>query len=161
MSIDLIPIGVVTSGRTNIDDDTNWSKVPTKIELDPAFAPEALEGLEQFSHAEVLFYLHRIPADKVERTSRHPRGNPAWPTVGIFAQRGAARPNRIAATIVRVIRREGRTLVIDGLDAVNGTPVLDIKPVMREFLPRTEVRQPAWVSELMRDYWAEGSRTKD
>ena len=154
--IRLEPIGRVASGRTDLDDDTDWERVPTRIELAAAFDPEALAGLEEFSHAEVLFHLDRIPAEKVERTSRHPRGNPAWPRVGIFAQRGAARPNRLAATIVRIVRREGRTLVVEGLDAVDGTPVLDIKPVMREFLPRGEVRQPDWATEVMRGYWKRG-----
>ena len=74
--------------------------------------------------------------------------------MGIFAQRGKARPNRIGSTIVRVVRREGRVLHVAELDAVDGTPVLDIKPVMREFLPREEVRQPRWSRELMQRYWS-------
>ncbi len=81
------------------------------------------------------------------------RNNPEWPAVGIFAQRGKNRPNRIGSTICRIIRREGRTLVVSELDAIDGTPVLDIKPVMQEFLPRHEVRQPHWSRELMRLYW--------
>ncbi len=153
MSITIEPIGRVLSGRTDLDDDTGWDSVPTRIELADGVAPEALAGLEEFSHAEVLYHLHHIPVEKIEHTSRHPRGNPAWPKVGIFAQRGAARPNRLAATIVRVVRREGRSLVVEGLDAVDGTPVVDIKPVMREFLPRGEVRQPQWATEVMRGYW--------
>ena len=62
--------------------------------------------------------------------------------------------NRLGSTIVRILGREGRTLRVAELDAIDGTPVLDIKPVMREFLPRTEVRQPSWVGELMREYWS-------
>jgi tRNA (Thr-GGU) A37 N-methylase len=76
-----------------------------------------------------------------------------WPRVGIFAQRGKGRPNRLGATIVEVVSREGRVLTVAGLDAIDGTPVLDIKPVLAEFLPRKPVRQPAWSCELMRDYW--------
>ena len=96
--------------------------------------------------------------------ARRPRNNPDWPRLGIFAQRGKNRPNRLGSTVVRILGREGRTLRVAELDAVDGTPVLDIKPVMREFLPRGDVRQPSWVAELMRDYWAtadEGQRTKD
>ena len=74
--------------------------------------------------------------------------------MGIFAQRGSARPNRVGATIVRIVGREGRALQVAGLDAADGTPVLDIKPMMREFLPREPVRQPSWASELMAEYWA-------
>ena len=85
--------------------------------------------------------------------SRHPRENMDWPKVGLFAQRNKDRPNHIGSTIVRIIKREGRSLFVQGLDAVDGTPVLDIKPVMVEFLPREAVIQPEWSHELMKDYW--------
>ena len=94
-----------------------------------------------------------VAPEKVVSGARHPRGNPAWPRIGIFAQRGKARPNRIGSTIVRIVERAGASLVVAELDAIDGTPVLDIKPVMREFLPRAEVAQPDWASELMREYW--------
>ncbi len=73
---------------------------------------------------------------------------------GIFAQRGKDRPNRLGSTVVEILGREGRSLLVRGLDAIDGTPVLDIKPVMAEFLPRSALRQPAWSHELMREYWA-------
>ena len=72
----------------------------------------------------------------------------------MIAQRGKARPNRIGSTISRVVRRDGRRLHLAELDAIDGTPVLDLKPVMAEFLPREGVVQPDWSRELMRDYWA-------
>ena len=150
--ITLTPIGTVHSSRTDLDDD-DWDRVQVSIELSERFEPDAIAGLEDFSHAEVIFQFDRIPESTVERRSRHPRGNAKWPKVGIFAQRGSARPNRLGATIVRILRRNGRTLEVSGLDAADGTPVLDIKPVMREFLPRGDVHQPAWASELMIDYW--------
>jgi tRNA (adenine37-N6)-methyltransferase len=84
---------------------------------------------------------------------RHPRNNPAWPRVGIFAQRGKNRPNRLGLATVRILKREGRTLFVTGLDAIDGTPVLDIKPVLREFLPKEPVLQPEWATELMQNYW--------
>ncbi len=90
---------------------------------------------------------------RVVAGARHPRNNTAWPKVGIFAQRGKNRPNRIGSTICRILRVETKTLFVDELDAIDGTPVLDIKPVMAEFLPRSELRQPAWSDELMRNYW--------
>jgi tRNA-Thr(GGU) m(6)t(6)A37 methyltransferase TsaA len=114
---------------------------------------EVLDGLEGFSHIEVLFFFHNVPATRVVTGARHPRNNPDWPKVGIFAQRGKNRPNRLGASIVRLLGREGRTLHVAGLDAIDGTPVLDIKPVMREFLPQQPVKQPWWVSELMANYW--------
>jgi tRNA-Thr(GGU) m(6)t(6)A37 methyltransferase TsaA len=152
MQITLTPIGTVRSSRTDLRDD-HWDQVTAEIELAHDLDPEALLGLEDFSHAEVLFHFDRVPEASVERRSRRPRGNPQWPQVGIFAQRGSARPNRIGATIVRILAREGRVLRVAGLDAADGTPVLDIKPVMREFLPREPVRQPSWASELMTGYW--------
>jgi tRNA (Thr-GGU) A37 N-methylase len=88
----------------------------------------SLAGLEDYSHAEVLFHFDRVAESAIERGARHPRGNPRWPTVGIFAQRAKDRPKRLGSTIVEILRRDGRALTVAGLDAVDGTPVLDIKP---------------------------------
>lgn len=149
-------IGRVEAARKEaIDDD--WGGSESAIVLDARFEEEALAGLEQFSHVEVLFVFDRVDPAKVVSGARHPRNNPDWPAVGIFAQRGKNRPNRLGSTVCRVVRREGRRLVVAELDAIDGTPVVDLKPVMREFLPRSEVRQPVWVGELMRDYWRAGS----
>jgi tRNA-Thr(GGU) m(6)t(6)A37 methyltransferase TsaA len=151
-SILLTPIGYVRSSRRDPQDD-DWDSVKSRIELTEAFQTDALDGIEQFSHAEVLFVFDRADGNDVTRGARHPRGNPAWPRVGIFAQRASRRPNLLGATIVRIIARNGRTLEVQGLDALDGTPVVDIKPVMAEFLPRGDVRQPRWATELMRQYW--------
>jgi tRNA (Thr-GGU) A37 N-methylase len=112
-----------------------------------------LQGLADFSHVEVLYYFHQVAVDRVVTGARHPRNNSAWPAVGIFAQRGKNRPNRIGSTVCRVLRVEGTRLYVGELDAIDGTPVLDLKPVMEEFLPRGTVRQPSWSRELMADYW--------
>jgi tRNA (adenine37-N6)-methyltransferase len=149
----LQPIALVHNARLAPEDD-NWGDVISTIELLPEFGAEALEGLEAFSHVELLYFLHQVPAAKVETAARHPRNNPAWPKVGIFAQRAKNRPNRIGATVARLLGREGRTLTVVGLDAIDGTPVLDIKPVMREFLPQGDMHQPQWVDELMAGYWS-------
>lgn len=150
--IQLVPIGFVRNARDQLVDD-DWDSVPARIELADELPAEALDGLETFSHVEVIYHFHRVPADDVERGARHPRGNTNWPRVGILAQRAKNRPNRLGATIVEIMAREGRVLIVAGLDAVDGTPVLDIKPVMVEFLPRSPVRQPAWSHELMSHYW--------
>jgi tRNA (adenine37-N6)-methyltransferase len=149
----LSPIGVVRSGRTAPEDDY-WGEAGATIELGPDVPAEALDGIDEYSHAEIFFILDRVAEAATERWARHPRGNTAWPRVGIFAQRAKVRPNRLAATIVRIQQRDGRVLRVAGLDAIDGTPVIDIKPVLREFLPRGEIRQPQWASELMRDYWS-------
>lgn len=151
------PIATVRSPRTTLDDD-GWGEVESVVELAPEVPAESLEGLEAFSHAEIVFVFDRVAAETIVTGTRHPRANPAWPSVGIFAQRGKDRPNRLGTTMVRIVRREGPRLVVRGLDAVDGTPVVDIKPVMAEFLPREPVRQPAWASELMREYWAREER---
>lgn len=151
-TIELEPIGVVRSPRGEVRDD-EWGGSEAEIVLDARFDADALDGIEEFSHAEVLFFFDRVDPAAIVPGARHPRNNRAWPAVGIFAQRAKGRPNRIGSTIVRIVRRAGRVLRVAELDAVDGTPVLDIKPVMREFLPREEVHQPRWSRELMQRYW--------
>ena len=87
------------------------------------------------------------------RVMRHNPGNPDWPKVGILAQRAKNRPNRIGITTCELLAVDGPTLTVAGLDAIDGTPVLDVKPYLAEFGPRGELRQPAWSRELMKDYW--------
>jgi tRNA-Thr(GGU) m(6)t(6)A37 methyltransferase TsaA len=158
MSLDAIPaihvqpIGFVRNSRTGVQDD-DWESVESEIELSGDFDPESLNGIEEFSHAEILFHFDRRSETEIVRGLRRPRDNPNWPLVGIFAQRVSARPNRLGATIVTIAGRDGRVLRVKGLDAIDGTPVLDIKPVLGEFLPRGEVRQPQWSRELMANYW--------
>ncbi len=113
-------------------------------------------GLDEFSHAEIVFLFDRLDEDRVEVGARHPRGNSDWPSVGIFAQRASSRPNRLGLTTCEIVGVEGLDLTVRGLDAIDGTPVLDIKPFVVEFQPRTPVRQPPWVSELMAGYWESG-----
>jgi tRNA-Thr(GGU) m(6)t(6)A37 methyltransferase TsaA len=150
--ITLEPIGFVRGGRSDLADD-NWGGVTARIELVGTLPAESLDGIEAFSHTEVVYFFDRVPDAEVERGARHPRGNTMWPKVGIFAQRGKSRSNRLGVTVVEIVGRDGRSLTIAGLDAIDGTPVLDIKPVMAEFLPRTPVQQPAWSIELMMNYW--------
>jgi tRNA (Thr-GGU) A37 N-methylase len=150
--IPMIPIGFVRCNREQPDDD-GWDAFPARIVLDPGqFGPDALLGLDRFSHVEVLFHFHAADAAP-ETGARSPRGNPAWPKVGIFAQRAKDRPNRIGATICRIVAVRGTALEVTGLDAIDGTPVLDIKPVLRGFLPRGDIREPEWAGALMQGYW--------
>ncbi len=152
MKLTIEPIGQVRGGRIVAEDDA-WGGARAQIVLRDDLAAEALQGIEEFSHAEILFFFDRVAPEKIVHGARHPRNNRDWPAVGIFAQRGKNRPNRIGSTICRILGREGRSLEVAELDAIDGTPVLDIKPVMQEFLPRDEVRQPDWSHELMRRYW--------
>lgn len=135
-----------------LDDD--WGGSRARIELDPArFQPEALAGLEEFSHLEVIFVFDRVSDAKIEYGARRPRGRADWPLVGIFAQRGKNRPNRLGLGACRIVGVDGLAVEVEGLDAIDGTPVLDLKPVMRGFLPRGEIREPAWAGEIMESYW--------
>lgn len=152
--ISLMPIGQVKSNRAKPEDD-HWDTVTSSILLDTArFNASALQGLQDFSHVEVIFFMDQVNPEKIETEARHPRNNVAWPKVGIFAQRGKNRPNQLGATVCRIKSVEGTTLHLEGLDAIDGTPVFDIKPWVMEFGPRGEVRQPNWITELMKDYWA-------
>lgn len=147
------PIGHVRGGRAEAIDD-NWGASRARIELDPAvFGPEALAGLDAFTHIEVIFHFDKVPLEKIEYGARHPRGRKDWPLTGIFAQRGKNRPNRLGLCTCRLVAVEGLACIVEGLDAIDGTPVLDIKPVMTSFLPRGAIAEPAWVGEIMKDYW--------
>jgi tRNA (adenine37-N6)-methyltransferase len=146
------PIAHVPGGRPQRCDDS-WDAEVAVIELEPHFTPDALAGLADFSHIEVVFHFDRVPDGEISAGARHPRGRADWPVVGIFAQRGKGRPNRIGVSTCRLLSVEGTRVTVRGLDAALGTPVLDIKPVMKGFLPRGEIKEPIWASELMKDYW--------
>jgi tRNA (Thr-GGU) A37 N-methylase len=146
-------VGRVSGGRTAAEDD-DWGGSRARIELDlRRFSPDALAGLDAFSHAEVVFVFDRVGEEEIEYGARHPRSRTDWPKVGIFAQRGKDRPGRIGVSICRIVRVEGLAVEVEGLDAIDGSPVLDIKPVMSGFLPRGEFREPEWAREIMRAYW--------
>jgi tRNA (adenine37-N6)-methyltransferase len=151
--IAVVPIGFVRGGRTDAYDD-EWGEVDAVIELDPdRVGADAAAGLDAFSHIDVVFHFHGVEEAEVERDARHPRGNLAWPRVGILAQRAKSRPNRIGVSTCELVGVDGLSIRIRGLDAIDGTPVLDVKPYMVEFAPRAATRQPVWASELMLGYW--------
>ena len=152
-NIVLKPIGVVRSPVKEVADDC-WGGVLATIELDPKlFRPECTLGLDQYSHVEVLFVLDKISQDEIEKGARHPRGRPDWPKMGIFAQRSKHRPNRIGVTVCKLESVDGLHIRVRELDAVDGTPVLDVKPYLKGFAPRGEVLEPAWAAELMAGYF--------
>jgi tRNA-Thr(GGU) m(6)t(6)A37 methyltransferase TsaA len=152
-SLPVTPIGVIHNSIREAVDDV-WGGLTSRIELDASrFSTDSLAGLSEFSHIEVVFIFDRVADSEIHFGARRPRGRADWPLVGIFAQRGKNRPNRIGVTVCRLVAVEGLTVTVEGLDAIDGTPVLDVKPYMREFAPRGEVRQPGWATELMADYW--------
>jgi tRNA (adenine37-N6)-methyltransferase len=154
MNYTIRPIGTVINSRIDVSDDF-WGGVISEIRLDPSFSDNALDGIDAFSHLEIIYVFHRAVNDQPGTASSHPRENPRWPRTGIFAQRKKNRPNFIGTAMVTLLKKEGASIFVTDLDAINGTPVIDIKPVMKGFLPRGPVRQPAWVDELMENYWKE------
>jgi tRNA-Thr(GGU) m(6)t(6)A37 methyltransferase TsaA len=153
MEIVLRPIGVVHSPVQQVADDC-WGGVLSTIELDETqFRPECTLGLSEYSHVDVVFFLSQIPPEKIESGARHPRGRRDWPKTGIFAQRAKDRPNRIAVTTCRLESVDGLKIHVRELDAIDGTPVLDVKPYFKGFAPRGEVREPRWASQLMAGYF--------
>jgi len=112
---------------------------------------ELLDGIDEYSHIEILYWAHGVPAEGRSLKKVHPMGNPDYPLVGVFATRSPARPNPILTTVVRLVGRKGRVLHVTGLDAIDGSPVLDIKPHVKEFYPEGEVRIPEWMERIQTD----------
>jgi len=149
----LRPIGYVRSSRNQMLDD-DWDAEKVHIELDAnQVTPDSTLGLGAFSHIEVLFLFDRVDEDAVCRGARHPRNREDWPLTGILAHRAKDRPNRIGLTVCRLLAVDGLRIDVSGLDAIDGTPVLDVKPFMSAFAARGEVREPGWAKELAAEYW--------
>ncbi len=151
MEITLTPIAAVINARIAPEDDF-WGNIVSEIVLLPHIPTEAFNSLEDFSHLEVIYYFDQVQNKDVV-FSGHPRGNSAYPNVGIFGQRKKNRPNRLGLCTVELLEHNGRSLKVKLLDAINGTPVMDIKPVFKEFGAKKEIRQPDWVTDLMKNYW--------
>jgi tRNA (Thr-GGU) A37 N-methylase len=151
--IEVEPVATVISRRTEPTDDY-WGEVQSIIRIDPSrFPVESVQGLDEFSHLVVLFRFHLIDPSEVHLGARSPRNNPQWPATGTFVHRNMKRPNRLGISFPRLLKVDGLDLHVEDLDAVNGTPVIDICPWFEEFGPRGEVHQPSWPTEMLRDYW--------
>jgi tRNA-Thr(GGU) m(6)t(6)A37 methyltransferase TsaA len=124
--ITLTPIGFVKSKFDNNTSPEEMRRELSQLVLEPELEPGLL-GLEPGRDILVLFYLHRVEPAEV-RLQLHPRHNPENPLAGVFATRTQFRPNPVAVTVARVEQVAGNVLTVSGLDAQDGTPVLDIKP---------------------------------
>ena len=151
MEIKLKPVAKVINSRTEPIDD-HWETIVADIELADDVPTEAFDNIADFSHLEIIYYFDKVKTEDIVFSGR-PRGNPNYPLVGIFGQRKKDRPNTTGLATVELLEHNGRTIKVKFLDAINGTPVLDIKPVFKEFQPTTEIRQPVWVEDLMKNYW--------
>jgi tRNA (Thr-GGU) A37 N-methylase len=144
----------VVGGREKPTDDY-WGATRSIIRIDAdRFPPEATKGLESFSHLEIVFGFHLTDRSDVNLGARRPRDNPDWPEVGIFGHRNMRRINWLGVSRCRLIAVNGLELEVEELDAVDGTPVFDIKPWFMDFGPRGEVHQADWTTEMLRDYFA-------
>lgn len=151
-AITCTPIGVVRC-PVNKMSQGNWSQVESVIELDPVYAG-GLTGLEGYSHVLVVFYLDRATGfDPAKQLLRRPRGMEDMHEVGVFAQRTKYRPNPIGVTAVELRGIQGNSVTVRGLDAMDGTPVLDLKPYIPEFDRMEAVRTPSWVAHVMEGYF--------
>jgi tRNA (adenine37-N6)-methyltransferase len=141
-------IGYVHNGREDAT-DTHWD-IESTIVLDPRFA-DGLLGLEEFSHAIIVFHMHRADSEP-PTLRRRPRLREDMPFVGVFAARGRMRPNAIGITSVEVLKVESDRVTVRALDAIEGTPVLDIKPYVPA-LDRRNATVPEWADRLLQNYF--------
>jgi tRNA-Thr(GGU) m(6)t(6)A37 methyltransferase TsaA len=148
--IELRPIGFVRNTRRGFGDE-GWGAIESSIEVEPEFSP-GLAGLEAFSHALVVFFMHQDPGEPFA-IQRRPRGRADMPLLGVFAQRGRMRPNPIGITTAPIVRIEPARLVVRALDAIDGTPVLDLKPYVPAFDRVEGARVPEWMDRLMAGYF--------
>ncbi|MGB0886295.1 MAG: tRNA (N6-threonylcarbamoyladenosine(37)-N6)-methyltransferase TrmO [Chitinophagales bacterium] len=152
MKIELEAIAFVKNSRKELIDD-NWSSIESEIELTENIFTEAFEGIENFSHLEIIFFMNKVKDEKAIAQYRHPRNNESLPKLGTYAQRNKNRPNKLGLTTVELLERNARILKVKNLDAIDGTPILDIKPVMKQFEPKGEIKQPEWTNEILKNYW--------
>ena len=150
-TLELRVIGRVRSAAADAVDE-NWGGVESTIVVEPSLRP-GLRGLEGFSHVVVVTWLHNASFDPARHLVRRPRGLASMPELGIFAQRAKDRPNPLGITVVRLLAVEAEGLRVRGLDAIDGTPVVDLKPYFREFDAADAASAPAWVAELMKGYF--------
>ncbi len=144
-------IGYVHNEITNLQ-DRNWGKVVSRIDLLPEYAA-GITGIEQFSHIIVLFWMHNANYSAESDLVRHPRDRLDLPLSGIFAQRAKSRPNPIGITAVKLVETAPSALIVQGLDAIDGTPVIDLKPYVPSFDYVENPIVPLWISEIMSDYF--------
>jgi len=146
------PIAYIRNDRSEALDD-NWDEIISTVELAQDVPGDALRGLEDFSHVEIVFFADWAEDVPPGPWHRRPRGNAQWPDVGVFAQRNKDRPNRLLLSTVEIGELSERSFTTRGLDGIDGTPVLDIKPVFRWSVPKGELRVAPWSEELGENYF--------
>ena len=151
MDILLHPVAIVKNSRKEPIDD-HWETIVSEIELLDHIPTAAFDNISAFSHLEIIYYFDKVMKEQIV-FSGHPRGNKDYPMMGIFGQRKKDRPNTIGLSTVELLEHRERIIKVRLLDAIDGTPVLDIKPVFKEFQVSNNIKQPHWVEDLMKNYW--------
>lgn len=166
------PVGVVHSDHRELswgtsDERDSWetrvrreqarTDAVARLEIDPGL-DGILDGIEEYSHAMVLWWPDRNQSRYAGATKVHPMGRDDFPEVGLFATRSPRRPNSILATVVEVVEHRGDVLEVKGLDAIDGTPILDIKPVTPGDCPTGELRVPDWLAQAHREFAEQNGR---
>jgi len=144
VEINLTPIGFVRNSikEPGIED---WRTVTSEIIIEENLK-EALSRIDEFSHIIVIYWMHKLSPSQRAIIKVHPKANQNLPLVGVFASRSPARPNPIGVTTVKLLERRDNVLKVTGLDAINGTPVLDIKPYLPGDDSSTEAKTPGWLT---------------
>jgi len=144
VEINLTPIGFV---RNNIKEPgiEDWRTVTSEVIIEENLK-EALSRIDEFSHIIVIYWMHKLSPSQRAIIKVHPKANQNLPLVGVFASRSPARPNPIGVTTVKLLERRDNVLKVTGLDAINGTPVLDIKPYLPGDDSSTEAKTPGWLT---------------
>jgi tRNA-Thr(GGU) m(6)t(6)A37 methyltransferase TsaA len=142
----LKPIGIV---RNKVQGPMRggWEDVTSEIVVEEDLM-ECLDGVEEFSHIVVVYWMHRVPQEGRPPGKVHPQGRADLPLVGLFATRAPIRPNPLGLCVARLVERKGNMLTVVGLDAIDGTPVIDIKPYIPHVDSPPDVRVPDWVTKL-------------
>ncbi|SDM93544.1 tRNA (N6-threonylcarbamoyladenosine(37)-N6)-methyltransferase TrmO [Acetanaerobacterium elongatum] len=151
MTISFEPIGYVENKVTE-KKDTRWGEDISRLVINQELS-RGLTGLDGFSHLIVLTYLNEAKFEPQRHLVRHPQGREELPMVGIFSQRAKDRPNPIGITAVEILSVEKNIVTVKGLDAIDGTPILDIKPYFPQFDCRGNAKTPEWVEVIMREYF--------
>jgi len=170
--IQLRPVGIISSrspdpGCGGTQSQPGWQARASRMKGQSESVSELvinagldgiLDGIEGFSHITVLYWAHLTPVERCPATRVHPMGNKDFPLVGIFATHSPLRPNPILATVVHLIERRGNVLKVTGLDALNGSPILDIKPY-QPYLEPADIRVPDWMRQI-HDEFTDGNNAE-
>jgi len=144
MSMTLKAIGIVRNALKQPPVRIDRWEVVSEIVIEPSLT-EALDGLEEYSHITVLWWMHLLPSGEVT-LKVHPMGREEFPLKGLFALRTPNRPNRIGKTTVRLLQRQGNILRVKGLEALDGSPVIDIKPYIPRYDSAANTKVPPWIT---------------